>query len=60
MKKVSKLEDIPTNDLTPEEFEELVKNTLFRELTPEEREQMELALPPSLRKGYRGRKKGDS
>lgn len=59
MKKVKRLEDIPTNDLTPEEFEKLVEKTLFKTITPEEREKMDKALPPSLRKGYKGRKKGD-
>ena len=61
MKKVKKLEYIPIkDDLTPEEFEQLVKNTLFRTITPEEQEKIDAALPKSLRRGYRSQKKGDS
>lgn len=49
------LEDTPS----AKEFEDLVNNTIFKELTDEERERINTQLPPSLRKGYK-KKKDDS
>lgn len=48
-----KLEDTPS----AKEFDDLVNNTVFKKLTDEERDRIDAQLPPSLRKGYKPKKK---
>jgi hypothetical protein len=42
---------------TKKEFEENLKNTILKSLTPEEREEMDKKLPKSLRRGNTKRNK---
>lgn len=46
-----------SKEVAKQEFKELV-GSVFRQLKPEEQEEIDKSLPKSLRRGYRGKKAG--
>lgn len=47
---MKKLKPLKARSVSSEEFEETLKNTIFKVLTPEEREELNNKLPKSLRR----------
>jgi hypothetical protein len=53
---MKKLKPLESRTVSSEEFEETLKNTIFKKLTPEEQERIDSQLPKSLRKGDKKQK----